>query len=122
MKAVADATIDRWFTGIGRKKMPEKVKRVKDLILGTSSEGFCSCCEAIRELDLREILPGIKVPTLVIVGALDVGAPVAASRLIAEKAATSELKIIPDDAHFVNVERADIFNELLLDFLKKHSA
>ena len=117
MEAVADATIDRWFTGIGRKQIPEKVRAVRELILATPPEGFCACCEAIRDMDLRQILPEITVPTLVIVGSLDPGTPVSAAEFIHDRIRSSRLEVIPEAAHFVNVERQEVFNRLLLDHL-----
>jgi 3-oxoadipate enol-lactonase len=104
MKSVADATIDRWFTGRGRKRMPERVKEIKDMIMKTSPEGFCACCEAIRDMDLREVLPSISVPTLVIVGSLDQGTPVSSAEYMCSRIGSAQLKIIADAAHFVNVE------------------
>jgi len=117
MESVADATIDRWFTGKGRKEMPERVKNVKDIIMSTPSEGFCACCEAIRDMDLREVLSGIAVPTLVIVGSLDPGTPVSAAEFISSRIESSRLKVIPDAAHFVNVEHPGAFNDELIGFL-----
>lgn len=118
MQAVADAAIDRWFTGIGKNKMSEKVGKVKNLILETSPLGFCACCEAIRDMDLRGIIAGIKIPTLVIVGSLDPGTPVSAAQFIYERIPSSRLEVIKDAAHFVNVERSEEFNDLILNFLK----
>jgi 3-oxoadipate enol-lactonase len=117
MESVADATIDRWFTGKGRNQMPERVKAVKDIITSTPPEGFCACCEAIRDMDLRDILPGIAVRTLVIVGSLDPGTPVSAAEFIHSRIESSRLKVIPDAAHFVNVERPEAFNDELIGFL-----
>lgn len=117
METVADATIERWFTGKGRNRMSESVKRVRDLITGTPAEGFCACCEAIRDMDLRDIIPDITTSTLVIVGSLDPGTPVSAAEYICSRIQSSRLKVIPDAAHFVNVEHAETFNEEMIDFL-----
>jgi 3-oxoadipate enol-lactonase len=118
MKAVADATIDRWFTGIGRKQIPERVRAIRESILATSPDGFCACCEAIRDMDLREALPDIAVRTMVMVGAFDPGTPVSAAEFIHERIPSSQLVVIPESAHFVNVERHEAFNEALVAFLK----
>ncbi|HDR16981.1 MAG TPA: 3-oxoadipate enol-lactonase [Desulfobacteraceae bacterium] len=119
MESVADATIDRWFTGKGREQIPERVKAIKDLVLATSPEGFCACCEAIRDMDLRDVLAEITLPTLVIVGSLDPGTPVSAAEYISSRIDSSRLRVIPDAAHFVNVEHADTFNEELIGFLNR---
>jgi pimeloyl-ACP methyl ester carboxylesterase len=58
----------------------------------------------------------------VIVGEHDPGTPVSAAKLIHERIAFSELKIISDAAHFVHVEQADVFNETILSFLDDDAA
>ena len=117
MGFVVDATIDRWFTKAGQERLPEEVKKVRSMILNTQVDGYCACCGAIRDMDQRESIRGISTRTLVIVGEHDPGTPVSAARFIHERIPSSELKIIPDAAHFVNVERADVFNNVLLKFM-----
>ncbi|MFC1516414.1 3-oxoadipate enol-lactonase [Thermodesulfobacteriota bacterium] len=118
MAAVVDPTLERWFTRSGRERLPAEVQKVRQSILNTPPEGFCACCAAIRDMDLREAIRAISVRTLVVVGEHDPGTPVPASELIHERIANSALRVIPDAAHFVHVEQADIFNDTLLAFLE----
>jgi len=118
MAAVADATIERWFTGPGRERLPDEVQKVHQAILSTPPDGFCACSIAIRDMDLRESIRTVSVRTLVVVGEQDPGTPVSASELIHERIANSALQIIPDAAHFVQVEQAGLFNDTLLAFLE----
>jgi 3-oxoadipate enol-lactonase len=97
--------------------LPE-IEKVRRVILNMSVEGYCACCEAIRELDLRDALKAISTRTLVIVGEQDPGTPVSSAEFIHERIASSTLRVIPNAAHFVNVEQADRFNDALLDFLE----
>ena len=117
MAALVDATIDRWFTKAGQERLQKEVEEVRRMILNTSREGYCGCCAAIRDLDLREAVCGISTRTLIIVGEQDQGTPVSAAEFIKERIASSMLRIIPDAAHFVNMEQAGIFNVAILDFL-----
>jgi 3-oxoadipate enol-lactonase len=117
MEAVADGTIDRWFTGAGQQRMPAEVARIRAMVAATPPEGFCACCAAIRDMDQRESIRAITAPTLVVVGEQDPGTPVSAAEAIHERIAGSRLVVIPDAAHFVNVERAEIFNATVLGFL-----
>ncbi len=66
MEAVVDATIERWFTPAAHEERPEAVARTRQGVLDTPPEGYAACCEAIRDMDLRAEIPGIKAPTLVI--------------------------------------------------------
>lgn len=117
MGGLVDATIDRWFTKAGQKLLTAEVKDTRQMILNTPIDGYCGCGLAICDMDLREIIKVISVRTLIIVGEQDQGTPVSAAEFIHGKITSSELKVIPNAAHFVNVEQADIFNKTLLKFL-----
>jgi 3-oxoadipate enol-lactonase len=122
MAAVVDATIERWFTGDGRERLPAEIEKIRRMILNTPGEGYCACCAAIRDMDLREVIRAISKQTLIIVGEDDPGTPVPSAEFIHERIPSSELKIIPGAAHFVQVEQPNAFNDALLDFLRKCTA
>jgi 3-oxoadipate enol-lactonase len=121
MAAMVDAFIDRWFTKPGQQRLSAEIKKVRKMISDTPVEGFCGCCCAIRDMDQRESIRVISTPTLVMVGEHDPGTPVSAAKFIHEQIKTSELKIIYDAAHFINVEQAAVFDEALLKFLAKNN-
>lgn len=121
MAAVVDATLGRWFTDAGRARLGEAVAAVRDGILSTTQEGFCTACVAIRDMDQRESIRGIAVPTHVIVGAEDPSTPVAAAELIHARIPGSTLTVIPDAAHLANVEQPGAFDRALLGFLERHA-
>jgi 3-oxoadipate enol-lactonase len=118
MDAVADVTIDRWFTKNGQKLMPAEVEKVRQMILNTPVDGFCACCAAIRDMDQRESIRAIATRTRVVVGEHDPGTPVSAAEIIHDRIASSELRVISDAAHFVNVEQANVFNDTVLEFIE----
>ena len=122
LAATVDATIDRWFTRAFQERAPEAVEKVREMIRTTPVEGYAGCCAAIRDMDQRESIRGITVPTLIIVGADDPGTPVAAAELIHERIRGSRLAVLPEAAHFANVEQSERFNALLLEFLAQHDA
>ena len=120
MQAVVDGTIDRWFTKPGQTRLPAEVARVREGVLNTPVEGFCACVAAIREMDQREAIRDVTIPTLVMVGEEDPGTPVSASELIHDRIPGSTLQVIPEAAHFVNVEQSGAFNRHLLAFVEAH--
>jgi 3-oxoadipate enol-lactonase len=122
MATVVDATLARWFTKAGQERLPLAVEKVRQSILDTPVDGFCACCAAIRDMDQRESIRAISTRTKVIVGEHDPGTPVSAAKLIHERIAFSELKIISDAAHFVHMEQTDVFNETMLSFLDDGAA
>jgi 3-oxoadipate enol-lactonase len=117
LTAVVDATIDRWFTKAGQERLPEEVEAIRRIILNTPVEGYLGCCSAIRSLDLRDAIHSISNRTLILVGEQDQGTPVSEAEFLHQRIASSEMRIIPDAAHLVNVEQAAVFNEILLEFL-----
>jgi len=119
IEALADATLERWFTPAFHESDKEQLQRVRDIILGTGVDGFVGCGEAIREMDICGNLPDISVPTMVLVGRHDPGCTVAAAEVLHRGIAGSELVIIEDAAHLPNIEQADRFNAALLEFLAK---
>ena len=122
MNAVADATIDRWFTKAGQERLQSEVNEVRRMILNTPVDGFCACSAAIRDMDQRETIRDISTRTLVVVGEHDPGTPVYAAELIYERIASSKLMVIPDAAHFINVEQVSVFNNILLKFIEMNAA
>jgi len=118
MAALADETLQRWFTLPYLAKDPPGVRRVRDMILSTPVPGFIGCSEAIRRLDFLDRLGDIRLPALIIVGEQDPGTPVANSEAIHSRIMDSRLEIIPSAAHLCNVEQAEAFNQKLIGFLQ----
>jgi 3-oxoadipate enol-lactonase len=121
MAVVVDATIDRWFTLSGQARLASSVEKVRRVILDTPVKGFCACCAAIRDMNQRETIRTISTSTLVMVGENDSGTPVSAAEQIHQGITSSVLTIIPDAAHFVQMEQSSIFNQALLEFIKKNT-
>jgi 3-oxoadipate enol-lactonase len=117
MEAVADTVLERWFTPAFRSERPDTVEWAREMLLGTPPEGYAGCCEAIRDMDLRERLGEIDAPTLIIAGADDPATPPEHAQLIHDSIPGSRLEVIPDAAHLANVERPEVLTRALLDHL-----
>jgi 3-oxoadipate enol-lactonase len=114
--AIVPGVIDRWFTRRFQRESPEAVERIARMLSACPPDGYVACCAAVRDMDQRSALAGIRVPTLVIGGTHDLATPMDHARLIASAVPGAEL-IELDAAHLSNVERAPEFNRHLLDFL-----
>jgi 3-oxoadipate enol-lactonase len=112
MAAIADTVVGRWFTS----RFADR-DRYRAMLLATDPESYARCCEAIRDMDLREELPRITAPTIVIAGAEDPSTPAEHAKRIVARVADSRLLVIPDTAHLANVEGADALNEAVLEHL-----
>ena len=73
---------------------------------------------AVWTADYIALLPTINVPTLVVGGAHDQPTPPALSRELAYNIAGAKMVIIEGAAHLSNLDKPQVFNELLRTFLK----
>lgn len=117
MEAHVQPTLERWFTAPWRAAHPEVMETIGTLIRNTPVAGYVGCAQAIARIDVTDRLDGIKAPTLVIVGRDDVGTPPAMSEAIAAAIPGARLAVIPAASHLSNIEQAEAFNKLLVDFL-----
>jgi 3-oxoadipate enol-lactonase len=122
MAALADGAIGRWFTEAFRREPSIVVDRVRQMILDTPPHGYAACCAAIRDMDLRKLITGIQVPTLVIVGEDDPATPPEKAREIQSLIPGAQLEVIPDAAHLLNIEQDVAFDAALTSLLDRHHA
>lgn len=116
LAAVADTVIAGWLTEEFRGRNPEIAQRMKAMLLATPVEGYLASCEALRTLDLREALPQIKSPTLVIAGRYDRSTPITMAEAIRSQIPGASMTIL-DAAHISNIEATLAFNDAVLGFL-----
>jgi len=82
-------------------------------------EGFVRQTEAvIARADSRPLLGSIKVPTVVIVGDLDPLTPMMLSEEMAEMIPGAKLVIAPDCGHVITLERPEVVNAALAEWLE----
>jgi len=119
MQALVQETLERWFTLPYFGKSPGGVELIRKHFLATPVLGYIGCSEAIRVLNYLENLSDIQIPTLIMVGEDDPGAPVAASEAMHERIPGSRLVVLNSAAHLSNIEQAEAFNGALMGFLQK---
>jgi 3-oxoadipate enol-lactonase len=118
LEASADRILSLWFSPQFRSAAPATVARFRSMLTATRVEGYIACCEAIRDMDHRELLARISAPTLIIAGSRDQPTPLVAAEFLHSRIAGADLKIL-DCAHFSNVEQPDAYARLVLDFLRR---
>ncbi|MFZ0814671.1 MAG: 3-oxoadipate enol-lactonase [Candidatus Sulfotelmatobacter sp.] len=118
MKSVATTVIDRWFTPGFRTSFPEKVAQAQRMLERTCPEGYAACCAAIREMDQRDAVAQIDVPTLVIYGASDSVIPIPDAHFLAEQIRDAKELELPA-AHLSNVDQPDAFTQAVSNFLSQ---
>jgi pimeloyl-ACP methyl ester carboxylesterase len=78
--------------------------------------GFRAMANASAE-DLRDVLPHITVPTLLVHGAEDVRAPLSVARDLEASIPASTLVVLPGAGHVCNIEAPKEFNTVVRSFL-----
>lgn len=101
---------------------PEADETVRDQVRATLSrakpEAVAAALRALASRpDSTGLLAGIKVPTLVVVGADDAITPPEEARRMAEAIPGAQLEVIPVAGHLANLENPEAFDRVLLGFL-----
>ncbi len=84
---------------------------------GAGKPGFLQGLQAVLEYDIRERLPEIACPTLIVWGEGDRLIPVRDADVFEELIPDSRKVIFEDTGHMAMLERPAAFNALLEDFL-----
>lgn len=79
--------------------------------------GFRAMARASAE-DLRDALPHIKIPTLLVYGDEDVRAPLTVAEHLHASISHSTLVVLPGAGHVCNIEAPEAFNRAVRDFLR----
>ena len=114
---VADAVVARWLTPELARERPDLVDWLRGMIAGTSPVAYTGCCGAIERMDLREGLPGIAAPTLVVAAAQDPSIPPDHGEALAAAIPDARFELLSPSAHLAVIERADDVTRLLLEHL-----
>jgi 3-oxoadipate enol-lactonase len=117
MEATVEATVKRWFPAAFHASAPATIDRIRAMIRRTSVAGYVGCCEAIRDMDQRESIRGIRRPTLVIIGANDPATTPEAGRAIHAAIPGAAMHVL-DAGHISNVEQPEAFTRAVEDFLE----
>jgi 3-oxoadipate enol-lactonase len=118
MEALVDTRMERWFTPSFIRRNPPEIELLRKQFLATPVEGYIQCSQALQGLNYLHRLAEVRIPTLIVVGEEDPATPVADSRMLNEGIPNSKLAIIPAARHFSNVERPEVFNRTLVDFIE----
>jgi 3-oxoadipate enol-lactonase len=114
--AIAQGTLERWFTKDFRDNHPDKVKPIGDMFLATKPEGFMACGAAVRDMDHRDLLKSIKAPTMVIAGKQDTGTTVEMGEFVRKNIPGASMTLF-DAAHIANVECEHDYTDAMIGFL-----
>lgn len=121
MAGLAQPTVERWFTPETVAANPPELERVREWVRSTNPVGHEGCCEALKRLAFGSRLDEIDVPTLLIGGEKDKGAPPEILAEAADRIPNCRHDVIARAGHISNIENPKDFNTALTAFLTELS-
>lgn len=97
---------------------PAVVEATAEMMLDTRPAGMVAMLRAFAEADLRDVLPAIAVPTLLLYGGADVRAPLPVAQDLHAQIPGSQLVVVPGAGHDANLEAPEAFNDAVRRFLR----
>ncbi|TMR97220.1 alpha/beta fold hydrolase [Nonomuraea basaltis] len=118
MAGYAQETLPRMVAPYNIAQRPDVARHVLEMMNTTSAEGAAAALRGRAERpDYADVLRGVAVPTLVVVGRDDDFTPVAEAEFTQTLIPNATLTVIENAGHMPNLERQTEFNEALERFL-----
>lgn len=118
LPSILDMVISRFLSAGYRQAHPAETQHISEMILNTSPAGYIAACLSLRSEDLRPLVPGLRLPSLVIGGELDESTTPAMVSALHAAIPGSKLVIFPAVAHLSNIERPEAFSEHVLEHIR----
>jgi 3-oxoadipate enol-lactonase len=112
----AEWIVALWLSKQFREREPATTARMTAMLAATPVEGYLGCCEAVRDMDHRDLLPKIVAPTLVIAGRRDQATTLEVAEFIHSRISGAALTVL-DAAHISNIEQPAAHTAAVLGFL-----
>lgn len=104
LAGMAEFQLQRWFTDAFREKSSEVVERALTTFLANDLSAYAEACRMLGRCDMRGILPHVRCPAVVMVGAEDYATPVTMAQTLADEIPNAELHVLDGARHLTPVE------------------
>ena len=119
MGPYADENLPKMVSKSTITDRPLAANHVLEMMRAAHPEGAAAAMRGRSERpDYTLLLSTIAVPTLIVVGSEDEFTPVSDAEFMHQRIPNSQLVVIEDTGHMPNLERPDVFNQAVLEFLK----
>lgn len=115
MGALAEPTLERWFTADFRARPAAQLWR--NMLLATPPAGWMGCAAAISGSDFYSTTAGLRLPTLGIAGERDGSTPPDLVRETAELVPGARFALIRRTGHLPQIEAPEAYAGILRDFV-----
>jgi pimeloyl-ACP methyl ester carboxylesterase len=118
--------LSEWFAETGRARLgsdasAEQVAWWNDLMAGSDEEVCIGLMAAAAKLDVYDVLPLVKAPTLVLAAQASALQSVETTRDWQSRIPDSELQLVPGDSPHLAATRPDYCAERVLDFIARRA-
>jgi 3-oxoadipate enol-lactonase len=117
--AIADGVLEKWFTTRFRAERAEELAGWRHMLTRTPVDGYCGCCAALSETDLRESTARLRQPVLAVAGSADGSTPPDLVRETAESIVGARFELIRGAGHIPCVEAPEALARVVGDFLRE---
>ncbi len=117
MEAVADATMERWFSKAWHGT--PQIGPWRDMLTATKPDGYIGCGHAIAGTDFYTTTAALTLPTLAIAGAEDGATPPDLLRETQELIKGSQFYLIRKGGHLPVVEQPQEYADVLTKFMRE---
>ena len=114
---LAPMILARWFSSTFAATAPAAYCGYANMLTRTPVEGYAATCEALRDADLREVVPNINIPALVLCGEEDLATPPSLGRELAAALPNAHFALIPQAGHLPSLEQAKALATAIQHFL-----
>jgi pimeloyl-ACP methyl ester carboxylesterase len=113
-----DGVVQAWLPSLfSSNAEPMVVDALASIMRDFRRDGGRDALRAVAEADLREVLPSIDVPTLIVHAELDVRAPVVVAEALAAAIPSAQFANLPGVGHMSYLEAPDEFGSTVRNFL-----
>jgi pimeloyl-ACP methyl ester carboxylesterase len=116
-RRAASDVVASYLPGMHSAAAPSEVRdEMAAIIADFHPVGFRLMARSLAETDTRDLLPEIRVPTLLVYGEADARASLSVGEAIRALIPGARLAVIPGAGHVSNLEAPERFNALVRDF------
>lgn len=119
---IADSSATRWFASSFREEHPEIVEQQMHHLRTMNPQGYADACLALSTFDGNTFAPSITTPTLVIAGEQDVATSAEDGEALAQAIPGAKFVVLTSVAHICNVEKPDVFSQLVDDHIREFNS
>lgn len=117
--ALAEKLIPRFLGKTTLETKPEVVETIRSLIQSNSPEAISQACYGLAaRRDSTTVLSEIRIPTLIVAGSEDGLIPPAQAQTMQSEIGKSQLVVIEQCGHLVNLEQSKMLTRAVMTFLQ----